>query len=233
MIGKLQLATEGIYLEQEVLKEAVGSQDQIHAAYGGLNHVVFAPNGEISVRPVTVSPHRMSEFNAHLMLFYTGIKRTASTVAGTFVEGIDDRRRQLRIMKDLVDEGLAILNRGDAITAFVELLHEAWQAKRSLSATVSNTEVDGLYARARSAGAIGGKLTGAGGGGFLLLFAEPDRHDAIRKELCDLIYVPVKLDFSGSQVVYYEPDQDYSAIEEVRANQSIKPFRELQFDRTR
>jgi D-glycero-alpha-D-manno-heptose-7-phosphate kinase len=230
MVGKLQLASEGIHIEQDILEEAVGSQDQVHAAYGGLNHVVFHANGEISVRPVTISPQRMAEFNAHLLLFYTGIKRTAASVAGTFVESLDDRRRQLRIMKDLVDEGLAILNRGDSVTAFGELLHEAWQAKRALSATVSNTEVDALYARARSAGAIGGKLTGAGGGGFLLLFAEPDRHDAIRSELCELINVPIKLEFSGSQVIYYEPDPDYSAVEHLRAAQAIKPFRELEFD---
>ena len=130
MVGKKQLAIESIHLEQEILKEAVGSQDQVHAAYGGLNHILFHPNGEISVRPVTVPPHRIREFNSHLMLFYTGIKRTAATVAETFIHGMEDRHRQLRIMKDLVDEGLAILSDGD-IKDFGNLLHEAWLAKRS------------------------------------------------------------------------------------------------------
>ncbi len=162
------------------------------------------------------------------MLFYTGIKRTAATVAETFIHDLDARRRQLRIMKDLVDEGLAILNREDDIRGFGILLHEAWQAKRSLAASVSNDDVDHLYARARAAGAIGGKLTGAGGGGFLLLFAAPEKHDDIRAELNELVYVPVSLDFSGSQIIYYEPEQDYSAVEQSRAGQTIKPFRELQ-----
>jgi D-glycero-alpha-D-manno-heptose-7-phosphate kinase len=233
MVGKQQLAAEGIHVEQEILKETVGSQDQVHAAYGGLNHVLFHPSGEISVRPMTLSPQRVTAFNSHLMLFYTGIKRTAASVADTFVAGIEDRRRQLRIMKDLVDEGLAILNRGDNIKSFGDLLHEAWQAKRSLSSTVSNDEVDTLYARARSAGAIGGKLTGAGGGGFLLLFAEPERHNDIRGALNELIYVPINLDFSGSQIVHYEPDQDYSAAEASRAAQTIRPFRELEMNAAR
>jgi D-glycero-alpha-D-manno-heptose-7-phosphate kinase len=228
IIGKQQLALESIHLEQDVLKEAVGSQDQVHAAYGGLNHVLFHPNGEISVKPLTLSPQRIAEFSAHLMLFYTGIKRTASTVAETFVNGMEERKRQLRIMKDLVDEGVAILNNQGDIKGFGDLLHEAWQAKRSLSATVSNDEVNSLYNRARNAGAIGGKLTGAGGGGFLLLFVEPERHDDVRRELCELIHVPVKLDFSGSQIIYYEPDQDYSASERTRATQALRPFRELE-----
>jgi len=228
MVGKHQLAMESIHLEQEVLKEAVGSQDQVQAAYGGLNHVVFHPSGEISVRPVTISPARLAEFSSHLMLFYTGIRRTASVVAETFINGMDDRRRQLRIMKDLVDEGLAILNRDGAVADFGELLHEAWQAKRSLSATVSNSEVDALYARARAAGALGGKLTGAGGGGFLLLFVPPADQEAVRDELSELLHVPIAQDFSGSQIIYYEPERDYSAVEESRASRTIKPFRELE-----
>ena len=227
MVGKQQLARESIHLEQHVLREAVGSQDQVNAAYGGLNHVLFHPNGEISVHPVTVSPRRLSEFNSHLMMFYTGIKRTASDVAGTFINSMEDRKRQLRIMKDLVDEGLAILNTDHDIADFGNLLNEAWQAKRSLSATVSNDEVDTLYARARSAGAIGGKLTGAGGGGFLLLFVKPENWQDVRSEFAELIHVPFSFDFSGSQIIYYEPDEDYSEVEQVRASQTLAPFREL------
>jgi D-glycero-alpha-D-manno-heptose-7-phosphate kinase len=230
MVGKQQLARESIHLEQDVLKEAVGSQDQVHAAYGGLNHILFHPGGEIDVRPLTISPQRIAEFSAHLMLFYTGIKRTAATVAETFLDSLEDRKRPLRIMKDLVDEGVAILNGHGDLKTFGELMHEAWLAKRSLSATVSNDEVNSFYSRARRAGAIGGKLTGAGGGGFLLLFVEPGRHDEVRRELSELIHVPIKLDFSGSQIIYYEPEQDYSASEQIRALQSLKPFRELQMN---
>jgi len=233
MVGKRQLATESTHLEQEVLQEAVGSQDQVQAAYGGLNHVLFHTNGEISVRPITLSPQRVAAFNSHLMLFYTGIRRTASSIAQTFINSFEDRKRQLRIMKDLVDEGLTILNCNDDVKSFGDLLHEAWQAKRSLSPTVSNSEIDTLYARARSAGAIGGKLTGAGGGGFLLLFADPDKHQDIRGELSELIHVPIEIDFSGSQIIYYEPERDYSAIEQSRAAQTIKPFRELRLTDTK
>lgn len=231
IVGKQQLAHEGIHVEQEILKEAVGSQDQVHAAHGGLNHIQFHANGEISVHPLTLSSDRVAEFSSHLMLFYTGIKRTAATVAQTFLGGIEDRKRELRIMKDLVDEGVAVLGGRSGLATFGELLHEAWQAKRSLSPTVSNDEVNALYARAREAGAIGGKLTGAGGGGFLLLFVEPDRQDDVRQALAERIHVPIRLDFSGSQIIYYEPEQDYAALERARAAQIIKPFRELELHR--
>jgi D-glycero-alpha-D-manno-heptose-7-phosphate kinase len=227
IVGKEQLARESTHLEQNVLKEAVGSQDQVLAAYGGLNHITFPDNGEITVRPVTISPQRMGDFNSHLTLFYTGIKRTASNIAESYINDIEDRKRQLRIMKDLVDEGLSVLNGNGPITGFGELLHEAWQAKRSLSPSVSNTDVDALYSRARSAGAIGGKLTGAGGGGFLLLFVEPEKHDDVRAELNELIHVPFKFDRGGSQIIFYEPDQDYGAAEQHRAQHPIRPFREL------
>src|ERR1700741_4061003 len=164
MTSKHQLATEAIHVEQQLLKETVGSQDQASAAYGGFNHIVFLPNGEISVRPMTLPEERFKELNSHLMLFYSGIKRTASNVADSYVNALDDKRRQLRIMKEMVDEAIAILNSGQDIRAFGELLHEAWQAKRSLSGEVSNSYVDDLYEQARRAGAIGGKLIGAGGG---------------------------------------------------------------------
>ena len=227
IVHKKQLATESIHLEQNVLKETVGSQDQVLAAYGGLNQVVFQPGGEISVRPVTISPARTRELNSHLMLFYTGIKRTASNVAETYVNGIDDRKRQLRIMRDLVEEGISILNSNDDINAFGELLNEAWQAKRSLSKHVSNVEVDDLYSRAQSAGAIGGKLTGAGGGGFLLLFAEPERHEQIKRELDTLIHVPFNFEFTGSQIIFYDQEQDYSDAERCRDGKVPVAFREL------
>jgi D-glycero-alpha-D-manno-heptose-7-phosphate kinase len=230
MVGKHQLAMESIHLEQEVLKETVGSQDQVLAAYGGFNHIRFLPNGEVSVRPVTVTQDRIRELNSHLMLFYTGIKRTASNVAATYVNDIDERRRQLRLMNDLVEESVSIVNSGHDLTPFGELLHEAWQAKRSLSSSVSNPYVDEIYELARSAGAVGGKLIGAGGGGFLMLFAPPGRHQAIRDGLNRLIHVPFKFEFSGSQIIFYDQEADYSAEERARANQSVDSFRELAKD---
>jgi D-glycero-alpha-D-manno-heptose-7-phosphate kinase len=227
MVAKHRLATESIHLEQNVLKETVGSQDQVLAAYGGFNHIRFLPNGEISVRPVTINQDRTKDLNSHLMLFYTGIIRTASNVAATFVNDLDERRRQMRLMSDLVEEGISILTGGGDLLPFGELLHEAWQAKRSLSDSVSNPEVDGVYELARSAGAVGGKLIGAGGGGFLVLFAPPDRHQAIRDRLNKLIHVPFKFEYSGSQIIFFDQEEDYSAAERSRANQSVESFREL------
>lgn len=227
MPSKQQLARESIFIEQEVLRETVGSQDQVLAAYGGLNHVTFLPNGEISVRPMTLTQERIQELNSHLMLFYTGIKRTASDIAGSYVTDLDTKRRQLRIIKDLVEESMAILNSNQSLMGFGELLHEAWQAKRSLSDKVSNSEVDDLYATVRAAGALGGKLTGAGGGGFLLLFVPPAQQKEVRETLSKLIHVPFKFEFSGSQIIFFEPQEDYSELEKNRASQQIAAFREL------
>jgi D-glycero-alpha-D-manno-heptose-7-phosphate kinase len=227
MVSKYQLATEGIHVEQNLLKETVGSQDQASAAYGGFNHIIFMPNGEISVRPMTLPEQRLSELNSHLMLFYSGIKRTASNVADSYVNALDDKRRQLRIMKDMVDEAITILNSGQDIRGFGELLHEAWQAKRSLSGQVSNSYVDELYEAARKAGAIGGKLIGAGGGGFVLLFVPPERQQAVRDALTSLICVPFKFEFSGSQIIFCDRQADYRAEEVARAKQTVRPFEEL------
>ena len=227
MVSKHRLATESVHLEQDILKETVGSQDQVLAAYGGLNHIQFHQNGEISVTPVTVSAERIKDLASHLMLFYTGIKRTASSIAESFVTGIDHRRRQLRIMKDIVDESLAIVTCERDILEFGELLHEAWLAKRSLSATISNSDVDAVYDAARAAGAIGGKLIGAGGGGFVLLFVPPSKQRVVRERLNTLIQVPFKFDFSGSQIIFYDREEDYAAEEKARAGQSIRAFREL------
>jgi D-glycero-alpha-D-manno-heptose-7-phosphate kinase len=224
MTNKHQLAMEGIHVEQERIREMVGSQDQVLAAYGGLNHVIFHPNGEISVRPLTLAPERIQLFNAHLMLIYTGIERTASTIADSYVPRIDEKRRALRTVERLLDEALSILAGNGDLTGIGELLHESWMAKRSLSAQVSNARIDELYARARDAGAIGGKITGAGGGGFLLLFVPPDLQDNVRAALSDHIAVPFKFEYQGSQVVFFDPEQDYSAVERVRDSQALRAF---------
>ena len=227
MVSKHRLATESVHLEQDILKETVGSQDQVLAAYGGLNHIVFHQNGEISVTPITVGAERMKELASHLMLFYTGIKRTASNIAESFVTGIDDRRRQLRVMKDLVDESISIVSGDRDILEFGELLHEAWLAKRSLSASISNADVDALYDAARAAGAMGGKLIGAGGGGFFLLFVPPSKQQSVREKLNTLVHVPFKFDFSGSQIIFCDREEDYAAEEKARAARPIRAFREL------
>ncbi|MEW6156923.1 MAG: kinase [Verrucomicrobiota bacterium] len=227
MPSKRQLALESIHLEQEVIEENVGSQDQVSVAFGGFNHIVFLPNGEISVRPVTIAPERMKELNSHLMLFYTGVKRTASDVAASYVTDMDARKRQLRIMRDLVQESLSILSKGEPMRGFGELLDEAWQAKRSLSSLVSNARVEAIYAAAKNSGAIGGKLLGAGGGGFMLLFVEPDRQQAVKDALHDLIHVPFEFEYSGSQIIFFEPEKNYAHEEVCRLRQPRVAFQEL------
>lgn len=227
MPGKRRLYEESIYIEQDILKETVGSQDQVLAAQGGINEIQFLQSGEISVRPVTVSKERLGELESHLMLFYTAIKRTASDIADSYVADIEKRKRQLRIMKDLVEESLTTLSGSQDISEFGELLHEAWQAKRSLSTKISNAHVDEIYDLARSAGAIGGKLTGAGGGGFMTLFVPPEKQNKVKKKLNKLIHVPIRFDSYGSQIIFFDPEEDYSAEEIDRAKKPITAFREL------
>ena len=227
MPSKHQLAMESIRIEQEMVKETVGSQDQVMAAYGGLSQVSFHANGEITVRPLALAYDRIRELNANLMLFYTGIKRTAAEVANSYVHQIGDKKKQLHRLREMVDESIAILNNGDDLTAFGELLHESWQAKRSLSAHVTNSDVNDIYEAARAAGARGGKLIGAGGGGFMLLFVPPSRQDAVRQRLNKLLHVPFEFEFNGSQIIFLSHEVDYTAAENARANQSLRAFREL------
>lgn len=227
MPAKHQLMMESIHIEQQMIGETVGSQDQATVAYGGFNHIQFLQNGEITVRPLVMSSERIQELNSHLMLFYTGIKRTAADVADSYVADIECKKSQLRIMSDLVEESMALLNCNCELSGFGRLMHEGWQAKRSLSRCVTNSEVDQLYESARNAGALGGKITGAGGGGFLLLFVHPERHKSVRQALNKLIHVPFSFDYSGSQIIYFQPEEDYSRIEHERNSRDITPFREL------
>jgi len=222
MATKSQLTREALHIEQDALGETVGSQDQVMAAHGGLRHVRFHPSGDIAIDPLILPPARLQELQSHLMLFYSGIARTAADVAKSYAVDLEARRRQLRIMRELVDEGIDILCSGGDIRGFGELLHEGWQTKRSMSDQVSNGEIDALYARAREAGAVGGKLTGAGGGGFLLLFVEPDRQAAVREALGDRLHVPFRFEGEGSQIIFYEPQR--VAEEEARP---LAAFREL------
>lgn len=207
MTNRDQLAKTAIHIEQDVLKENVGSQDQVLAAYGGLNVVEFRPDDTFDVRPVVVSPQRKEALGAHLMLCFTGFSRFASVVAKSQLDNLHARQQQLTRMRRMVDEGLNILTDPSVpIQAFGELLHEAWQYKRTLSDMVTTPEIDHIYEAARDAGAIGGKLLGAGGGGFMLLFANPEDHGKIRARLKDLIHVPFKFEEGGSRVVLYQPN---------------------------
>ncbi|MBT6449887.1 MAG: kinase [Verrucomicrobiales bacterium] len=227
MATKEQLANESIHLEQDLLKETVGSQDQVNAAYGGFNHITFHTSGEISVRPVIIPPDRLNELTSHLMLFYTGIKRTADKVAGSYVPSLESKRRQLRILRDMVEEALAVLCGHGPIKEYGELLHESWLAKQAISDKISNDSISELYNAARDSGAVGGKITGAGGGGFMLLFVPPQFQPAVREKLNRLIHVPFNFETAGSQVIFYDRDQDYSAAEADNKSRQLAEFREL------
>lgn len=226
MAGKQQLLEEAIHVEQNLLRETVGSQDQASAAHGGFNKITFATNGHIQVHPIVLPPGRIDELDSHLMLFYTGLVRTASKVATAYVTDLQQKRRQLRILRDLVDESIDLLAGSQPIERFGELLDEAWATKRSLGAGISTDEVDGLYSRALAAGAIGGKITGAGGGGFLLLFVPPAAQANVLAALPELVHVPFRFENSGSQILFYGREEDFAAAEAARSGQVIAPFRD-------
>ncbi len=201
----LQLAEEAIYVERDLCGDRVGSQDQVSAAFGGLNHIQFARDDSIAVNPVTLPAERMMEFQDSLLLFFTGFSRYSSEVVAEQLQNIPKKGKELTEMAALVGQGLRILTESRDLSDFGRLLHESWMLKRSLSARVSTPAIDAMYETARKAGAIGGKITGAGGGGFLLLYVEPDRREAVRQALCSLLHVPFNLDHAGSQLVFSNP----------------------------
>jgi D-glycero-alpha-D-manno-heptose-7-phosphate kinase len=218
---KQQLALESIHIEQDVLKENVGCQDQVLAAYGGLNHVTFAPDGDIRVRPMTLLPERIEELNANLMLFFTGLHRTASDVAATYTGRLDQKERQMTTIAGMVDEAIATLSLGRDLRGFGRLLDESWRAKQGLSDMVSNPRIGEIYAEAKRAGALGGKIIGAGGGGFMLLFVPAEAQTRVRERLQTLIRVPFKFDFGGSQIIFFDPEEDHSAHERAGAHSHV------------
>jgi len=207
MISKEDLARHAIHVEQEMIGESVGSQDQISAAYGGFNRIQFNRNGSFDITPVILSATRRNELFDHLMLCFTGVSRIASEVAKTKIANVKNRQSELTRMGEMVDEAIDILqDQHRPIEDFGRLLDSSWQQKRRLSDQVSSPEIDALYQKAMAAGAVGGKILGAGGGGFLLLFAKPKHQAAIRQRLSGLVHVPFTFDDSGSRVVLYQPN---------------------------
>jgi len=206
IVSKRQLAEEAIHLEQTLLKENVGVQDQITTAFGGLNRVVFSRYGGFEVNPVPMKVSRRKELESHLLLFYTGVARTASDIAGEKIASIPQKEIVLHRMREMVDEGVEILANGSDIRDFGVLLDEAWQRKREITEKISNNLIDEMYDHARCAGAIGGKLLGAGGGGFMLLFVEPEKHRAVLDALMKFLVVPIELENRGTHIQVYEED---------------------------
>lgn len=205
MPTKKRLANEAIHIERDILQEHVGSQDQVLAAVGGFNKIEFLADHDFLQTPIIIGVERLQELQSHLMLFYTGISRYASRIAQKKIENIPNRKKELTVMRQMVDEALEILTNKSPMTEFGKLLHESWRLKKSLSDSVSTPHVDEMYDAAISAGATGGKLLGAGGGGFMLVFAPPANQPAIMKRLKDYFCIPFKFDEQGSQIVVYQP----------------------------
>ncbi|HEY9759759.1 MAG TPA: hypothetical protein V6C97_31660 [Oculatellaceae cyanobacterium] len=214
--SKKQLCLEAIKLEQEYLQEPVGCQDQIAVGHGGFNRIDFHQDGSYSVLPVDISPRRLRSFESHLMMFFTGFTRDAGSIEKSKFENITAAKEiSLNRLYDLVGRAHAIVEdpRAD-LQEFGNLLHETWMAKRTLSSAVSNSKIDTVYDSAINAGAFGGKLLGAGGGGFLLFFVHPDRHMAVgralnilsKREGINLVQVPICMEGEGSSVVLHQPD---------------------------
>ena len=203
MVTKKRLALEAIHIEQEMIKENVGSQDQVSVAFGGLNKIEFIGNHNIEVKPITLRESRLKELQNHLMLFFTGFTRIASEIAHDIISQILNKRNELSTIHSTVDEAINILNEDKDLIEFGKLLHESWKIKKGLSNKVSDSNIDDIYERAMKAGAIGGKILGAGGGGFILFFVKPEAKKKIKKALDSLLYVPFSFDTTGSQIIYY------------------------------
>ena len=207
MVSKRELGREAIRIEQDVLKENVGSQDQLWAAYGGFNRIDFHPDGNFAVVPLIMSAERRTELTRSMMLCFTGFSRFASDFAHEQIKNMGNRKSQLRTMRSMVDSAVDILlDPKTPLRELGELLHESWRLKRELADNLSNAQIDEIYAAGREAGAIGGKLLGAGGGGFMLFLVEPEKREQVRARLKDLIHVNISLDSDGSKIVLYQPD---------------------------
>lgn len=205
-VSKKQLAMETINFEQNILNECVGSQDQVAASFGGFNHIRFCGGDDIEVHPVTAGNERIQELQDHLTLFFTGITRDAPEIAKVQVKRIEKTRKELEEMGRLVDIALDIINdKNTPIEEFGKLLHETWKLKRSLTSKITNIKIDEIYEAGLASGAFGGKLLGAGGGGFVLFFAKPEDHQKIKEKLRGFIHLPFKFEKAGSQVIYYDP----------------------------
>lgn len=208
-VGKEQLAKDAIYLERVLCGEAGGVQDQIAASFGGFNRINFDANG-FYVKPIIFSNERKEELNDNLMLFFTGFSRFSGEIAKSQVKASKEKTGDLKEMLSLVDEAEKILvDKRTSLDEFGKLLHYSWEIKRGLTEDISNGSIDALYAKARNAGAIGGKLLGAGGGGFLLFYVEREKQEAVREALSDLLYVPFEFENDGTQIIYYKPE-DYA-----------------------
>ncbi len=225
MLSKMELARQAMFLEQEILKETVGSQDQVAASHGGLNCIQFLKDGQIEVEPITVSSARVTELERSLILLYTGTSRLGSEIAKNSTKNFSIRSAELKEMYAMVDKGIQILSGRESLEEFGKLLHNGWMFKRSLSDDISNITIDEIYKKALHSGAIGGKLSGAGGSGFMLFFVPIPKQTAFLAAMKPYICVPFTFTQSGSTIIYY--DESYTGANggfNVGDDESEKPL---------
>jgi len=204
-VDKRKLADDAIYVERELCAEIGGIQDQIAASFGGLNRIKFTSDG-YTVQPIIIPAERKQSLCDNLMLFFTGFSRYSPQVQETTRNAIPEKISQLQETMELVDEAERILTGCGSLNEFGKLLDHVWHLKRTLSSDISNSFIDECYKKAKSAGALGGKILGAGGGGFLLFYAEPDKQKTLLKVLNNLLYVPFQFENSGTKVIHFEQE---------------------------
>ncbi len=207
MPSKKELAMNAINIEQNLIKESVGSQDQVAAAFGGLNFISFDKNSQIDVEKIVIPVERISQLESNLLMFFTGFARTASEIAKIQIEEIDKNERHLNLMSEICLEGKNILINSNAdLNELGKLLDMQWDLKKRLAKEITNPEIDDIYNAGIENGALGGKLLGAGGGGFIVFYAEKEFHSRIKSALKEKLFVPIRFDYSGSKIVYYSHD---------------------------
>jgi D-glycero-alpha-D-manno-heptose-7-phosphate kinase len=214
---KKKLADEAIYLERVLCGEAGGWQDQIAASYGGFNRINFNKDGTYDVLPIIISPERKKQLDHNLMMFFTGFTRFSSDVQkanAASPETQEAKEKRLLEMLELVGDAEDVLtNKKRDLDDFGRLLDHTWKLKRQTGSAVSTSNIDALYQRGIEAGALGGKLLGAGGGGFLVFYVQPEKREALKAAMHDLLYVPFHFEDGGSRVLYYSPE-DYGIKED-------------------
>lgn len=204
MPTKRELALQSIHVEQELIGEAVGSQDQTAAAFGGLNQIFFNSQQEIEVNPIVISQERLADLQENLLLCFTGFARTAAEVAQSQIDATSKKYNELREMQSLCDEAFSCLvNHKESLDSFGKLLNDQWNIKRGLTERITTTAIDEIYRTGIKHGALGGKLLGAGGGGFMLFYAPKERHVAIQEALNKKVFVPIRFEFTGSKIIYF------------------------------
>lgn len=220
MREKRNIAAEAIHVERDLLCETVGAQDQVSVAYGGFNRIDFGPGDDIEVKRIVAPKGRLADLQDHLALYFTGFSRTASEIAQEQVKVTSNRQRELYAMMELVQEAEKILmDEHRPMDDFGRLLHEGWQIKRGLTSKISNSAIDEIYEAGLQAGALGGKLLGAGGGGFMLFYVPPERREILRAKLSRLLCVPFSFSNRGSHVVVYEPEEAFDKVLSARRDE--------------